>query len=554
MLELCQKFNIGAYPSIFAMAASDGNNDMKNIGNRLFSVSKIEKALKLTGAALPERDLGLGDGAKATDGESTDESETAPKDNEEESEEVVKGADSKVDLENQTEEDEGDIAGDEDEDETEPGVGNVGNEQGNQAGSDDKKSNFWKGKEAVIPVHSKAGAEVAKNGAHAMDKWKEIQKQRIREKEYKWLRQRKAKSGNIGKELISNSGATAIMLANRRGTDEFNARQKDLLKVLLRMQKSRNRKREEMLKRMKQGQLMFKKEVTRPSFVEAVPLIKRTVKMTTEEQLILDASLSFREGLRVGVYKSMKPLVPKEKHVLKNWLDLLRISLPPEWGLHETIDDLAENIHKIAQSPHDFIAILAKRPFPRTKWSESCGKENGFNCGFWKLLHIMTIGVAEQRGGRDLIDAGIIAKSTRVFSPMEAADTVREYMAMFFPCTDCSQHFIAQYDQCETNRRCDRLTNDLSTATDADWKELARWLWEFHNDVSVRLLNQKLDDERKSQQQVVVLKASAVPKGATMAEQVQVLWPTPDGCGVCFNEDGSFNEEVVFLHLERTYW
>jgi Erv1 / Alr family len=416
---------------------------------------------------------------------------------------------------------------------------------------DDEETPFVEFNAPVIPMNPSAGADVAKDEIHSMDRWKEIQKQRLREKEYKWLKHKKAKPGSSGIEHTSNPGATTIMLANRRGTDEFNKRQKDLLKVLNRMQTTRQRNKGEMRNRMEQGQLPFKKQVTSPRFVEGLPIIKRVVRMTKEEELILDASMSFLEGLRVGVYKTVDPLSPKQKRSLKNWLDLLSISLPPEWALHETIGDLVENIDRIAQSHQDLLAVMAKHPLPRTNWSKSCGKTIGFTCGFWKLLHIMTVGVAEHRGGRDLIDA---RARTRVVSPVEAADTLREYMAHFFPCTECAKHFIAQYDQCEMNRRCDRLTGDSSTATDADWKELAKWLWEFHNDVSVRLLNQNLDDKRKKQQRAVIFKASAGPGAATMVEQVMVVWPTLDDCVLCFNEDGSFNEEAVFLHLERIYW
>lgn len=562
MSKLCQKFDVQSYPSIFSIGAGAATNTMNNVGNMMFSVKKIEKALGLTQTTLPARELettddgvdgkpnNRGDSAKddAVEGETTTEGQ------EDEQDGGAKNGDAEDDEENQKKENEGNVEEDEEEapgvdEEAESDVGNIGERLGGEAVDDDKEMskdtdfNFSEEKIPRIPVRPKAGAEVAKNGERAMDKWKEIQKQRIREKEYKMLRQKKAKPGSIGNELINNSGATAIMLANRRGTDQFNARQKDLLAVLTRMQSAQHRKHEEMLKRMKRGELVFKKHVTKPRFVEAVPIVKRAVKMTAEEQLILDASLSFREGLRVGVYKSMKPLVPKEKHALKNWLELLRISLPPEWALLETIDELDENIHRISQSPHDLITVLAKRPFPRTKWSKSCGRGNGFTCGFWKLLHIMTIGVAEHRGGRDLVDAGTVRENTRLFSPMEAANTVREYIVNFFPCTDCAQHFVAQYDQCNMNRRCDRLAGDAASATDADWKELARWLWEFHNDVNVRVLNKKLDDQRK-----------IGPGGATMAEQVNVLWPSLDSCVTCIDEDGSFNEEGVFLYMEQTYW
>jgi len=128
----------------------------------------------------------------------------------------------------------------------------------------------------------------------------------------------------------------------------------------------------------------------------------------------------------------------------------------------------------------------------------------------------MSMAIAEHRGGQDLVDTGLVKSSTRVFSPLDAADTLREYMIFFFPCTECASHFVAQYDDCDRNRRCSRLTSESSTATDADWKELGKWLWEFHNDVNVRLFNQKFDDKRKKKQRAILFKAAAGPGGATM--------------------------------------
>lgn len=586
--DLCQRLNIQAYPSVFAIAASDASavssssnstfevDSMQTFGSTtFFSVGKVEKALKLT-----ETTTTTSAKRKLEGKEEGDEEE--PEVKEEEEEDVDPADDTTKNEEDVDVEDNGETPDDEDEKvEKEDALAgtnmNIGiydgerkdllvepvNDDQQEEESPDAEYNNWKfmiADAAHIPKHPSraAGADAAKDKPRTMDQWKEIQKQRLREKENKWLRQKKVMPGSLGTEISKNpAGATAIMLANRQGTEEFSERQKDIFNFIDRMQTSAQRKNGGIIESVKRGQLPFKKQVTSPKFVENLPIVKRVVRMTSEEELILDASLSFLEGLRVGVFRSSHPLSPKQKRALKDWLELLSISLPLEWALHETIGDLSENIDQISKSARDLYDNLEKHPFPRTKWSKSCSQNNGFTCGFWKLLHIMTVGIAEHRGGLDLIDPGSFRRNNRrVFSPAEAADTLREYMAHFFPCTECANHFIAQYDQCEMNRRCDRLTLDKGpSASDADWKELAKWLWEFHNSVNVQVLNHRLDDKRKHQQRSAFFKVAAGPGGATMTEQVQVVWPTLDDCVVCFNvEDGSFNEDAVFLHLERTYW
>jgi hypothetical protein len=415
---------------------------------------------------------------------------------------------------------------------------------------EDREFEQWSEKGATA-TRPRPGAATARIMPNEMDKWKEVQMQRLKGKRSSLLRRKPSTPA-----FLAEGDATKIMKANRPGTWEFNQRQKELLEDLDRI---RRKKRGLWHGRKKptrdiMPQKQFKKKVGGPRLVEKLPIVKRIHKMNEEEKLILDASLSLMEGLRYGVFKTKKGLDGKQKQALKAWLDLLSISLPPEWGIHSLIADLSSNINEVSQSNTNLQKVLNKHAFPRKRWSRSCSKTNGFTCGFWKLLHIVTVGVAVHRGGQNLVDSGLARPSTRVFSPMEAADTLRNYIEYFFLCGECSNHFLATYDQCDRNRRCSRLTDDSFTATDADWKEFAMWLWEFHNDVSVRLLNEQADATLKKRQRSMLYRTGAGPGAATLEEEVRALWPTIDGCIMCFNDDGSWNEEAIFLHLEKEYW
>lgn len=536
--ELCQTFDIKSYPSVFAIAAGASVAARENMGYvSSFSLEKVETMFKLTAVERRTEDFEGDKESNADDEErGNDEREDDEEDNsglggapeaseeEEESNEIPGGEE----LQNET----GDDAS-----------GNARDDQ--QSGEPDEEIMGWEEIPKVIPMRKVSGADLARDMPRSMDKWKEIQMKRLREKEHKWPAKRKSIPGSPGTEVSDHPGATAIMMANRKGTDEFHVRQSDLQNIIERMQTARHRNRGQTVVKQGRSRPPFKKRLSAPRLVERLPVIKRIVVMTVEEELILDASLSFLEGLRVSVFKSKEPLPLKQKRALKGWLDLLSISLPPEWALHETIGDLVENIDRISMSHQDLMNVLEKHTFPRIRWSRTCAGQDGFSCGFWRLLHVMTVGVAEHRGGRDLIDSSLVRPGTRVFSPIEAAETLREYVVYFFPCTQCAQHFASQFDICENNRRCDRLTKDLSTASDADWKELAKWLWEFHNDVSVRILKDKLGKRHRR---------SAEPNEALLADQVGELWPTVDECVVCFYEDGTYNEEAIFLHLEKVYW
>jgi hypothetical protein len=304
---------------------------------------------------------------------------------------------------------------------------------------------------------------------------------------------------------------------------------------------------------LKKESLPFSKDVRKQSFVQKqvskVPIFKRLVRMTPEEALINDASRSFVHSLRYGIFMADEPLTLPRKMALRNWLEFLSVSLPPEWGLHRIIDDVRRQINFVAQGDKNLHAVLDAHTMPRGTWSFSCTgighkattKSQGFSCGFWKLLHTATVGVAEHKGGLNLVKSGMISDTQKTFSPIEAADTIKDYIAMFFNCEECKRHFVEHYNNCANNRRCDRLTDDVETATTGDWKELALWMWEVHNEVAVRIVSEK----RKKQ--------------LFSLDEVMVVWPTigtgiDDGCLPCFEEDGTWDEPEVFKRLEYAYW
>ena len=277
-----------------------------------------------------------------------------------------------------------------------------------------------------------------------------------------------------------------------------------------------------------------------------IPVVKRVFKRTHAFETLNDASLSFTRGLLMGVFnKSNNALDSKKKTALLNWLDLLSVSLPPEIGLHELIDTMKNNIDFIAQSPNNLKGIVDKHPIPDNEYSMSCTKGNvgtqGFFCGFWKLLHIASVGFAEQEGGLMLRE---LHPNIRVFSPKEAGSVLREYMGLFFNCEKCSKRFIAQYDECKFDR-CNRLTDKIDSATVDDWIEFPLWLWEVHNDVSRSNAERAADFHEK---------ASRKAEAKKWKRYMGAVYPHLDQCLSCWTSAGTWDVKAVYKHLEREYW
>ena len=334
------------------------------------------------------------------------------------------------------------------------------------------------------------------------------------------------------------------------GTKEFYDRRQAIIQ---RIEKSGGRKHNNTMNAQTQEfnkeNLPYSKDISNPKWFKSaagrIPLVKRIFQMSEEEALILDASLSFLVGIETGLSMGLEDI--RSKEALRSWLNLLAVSLPPEWGIHKLIAYLRNNFEYATKNKDTLRRIIKEYAFPRKGWSTSCQNKkkstDGFSCGLWKLLHIVTVGVAEQRGGQNLIDSEMMTPETKVFSPSGAADTIRNYIDKFFTCRPCREHFVKMYDEC-SNRRCDRLTNHVGSKNPADWKELSLWLWEVHNEVSIKIV-------REGVSKTFTNGVNNIP---SIRDEVSAIWPNIDSCILCFGNDGSWFNGEIFRLLERIYW
>ncbi|GKY94249.1 hypothetical protein MPSEU_000390700 [Mayamaea pseudoterrestris] len=334
-------------------------------------------------------------------------------------------------------------------------------------------------------------------------------------------------------EEVPSTGATVSMKANIKGTSEEMQRRATILESIRR---AKGQRKAEQVKSVMEttSELPYQKLVPLTGLREKIPLFRRTVKLSLEEELIIDTAVSFAYSLKYEVFLRGQELSESETKALKNWLILLSVSLPQEWILTTLVDDVLRNVDGLVKNPALLDHIMKDRQIVRTAWSPSCRRVvggGGYTCGFWKLLHTVTVGVAEHRGGKT-----VFAQSSNTFSPAETADIIRDFIANFFRCRTCAAHFIASYDDCSFDR-CDRLVEDAEATSDSDWKEVAVWLWKFHNAVNIRVWNERNENGvRKS------------------GDELKLVWPSLADCWTCYRGDGSWDQDAVFLHLERSYW
>lgn len=201
----------------------------------------------------------------------------------------------------------------------------------------------------------KVGAEAALQTEGALDKYKRIHKTTIekeqQEKKLSQARRRptwitaKPKSIPVSptpkvaivtsqdsteRKIISERQAlaTQTMNAHRFGT-EAHAKRMEIIKKFV---QANAPNKERAIAKVQEGIVPFKIFPAAEKMIEKIPILKHFHVLSDEEELILDASLSFVESFRVSVFKRNGPLTPAEKKALKDWLHFVRIALPQEWG------------------------------------------------------------------------------------------------------------------------------------------------------------------------------------------------------------------------------
>ena len=238
----------------------------------------------------------------------------------------------------------------------------------------------------------------------------------------------------------------------------------------------------------------------------------------SRDELKADIHLSFDFALRDGLFISDSPVSVEVSDALQSWLKLLHKTIPETWEVHFLIGELLINFKYITKHEGYLSRVLDQHPPESTSWSEACSHgdpDAGYTCGLWEMFHTMTVGV---------VNYNMMVPEQRRISTEEAALTLRNYIENFFGCIECRKNFLATFDSCAFDR-CTRLEKDalgIAQNKQKAWVELPLWLFEVHNDVNVRLVQEKAKRENRV---------------ATKKEEAAALWPLKEECLPCYNAD-----------------
>eukprot|EP00933_Yihiella_yeosuensis_P052268 TRINITY_DN50293_c0_g1_i1.p1 TRINITY_DN50293_c0_g1~~TRINITY_DN50293_c0_g1_i1.p1 ORF type:complete len:574 (-),score=88.47 TRINITY_DN50293_c0_g1_i1:148-1869(-) len=229
---------------------------------------------------------------------------------------------------------------------------------------------------------------------------------------------------------------------------------------------------------------------------------------------------------------------------LYRWLDFLARALPSRKASDDLID-LSKATREASNSSGTaayletgaWFNLLEKRGLdsipsqagmqPAPHW-KICST---YTCGLWSLFHILS-------QAPSLSAYGFLAASD---APQEGAPTaeevqtrIRGFVANFFGCAYCRDHFLQTFDSC-AHDRC-KLKPD-------DRNGVAIWLWQVHNDVTLRVASEA-------------------------SKPTPEIWPPKFVCRACFihaesehdhndtkdHEHGSFDPAAVSEFLRQEFW
>ena len=309
-----------------------------------------------------------------------------------------------------------------------------------------------------------------------------------------------------------------------------------------------------------------------------------------------NAALSLAYALKTGVYTRFGKLSDDRALALSDFLDLVDWTTPQSWSVrtglvkelrlrfHDVVISSKANLIELVERDQDLheqkkgdaatghlwgYIDAPRRPKRRNaitglggdvpdtkrmdkiasrnrKWTEACTHglpAHGFTCGLWDLFHIITIGASLQEHQLYGFHGGYLT------SHRDVALTIRNFVANFFACDVCRWNFIDMYDNCGHDH-CNRLPSESSiilgesggTGRGAEVvKELPLWLFQAHNAVNVRLMDEA---------------AARANRNVTLEEKRAALFPPVAMCSKCWTnvETNEYDPDAVYNFLKTWYW
>ena len=195
-----------------------------------------------------------------------------------------------------------------------------------------------------------------------------------------------------------------------------------------------------------------------------------SIKTASEGEIIRRRYSVYQSDLDKTVISSLSnevllrsSLSGDQRETLFQYLNILLRFYPTESNAYNLISNLYKKINQ-TQDVDTLRSIVDEYPVS-WDWVGCKGSSDlygGYTCGLWTLWHFLTVAQAEAASG----------------DPTDVLMGMTSYVRDFFGCQECSQHFLSMVDN------GDNITSVRSH------EEAVLYLWDRHNEVSLRLMEQ----------------------------------------------------------------
>lgn len=284
-------------------------------------------------------------------------------------------------------------------------------------------------------------------------------------------------------------------------------------------------------------------EMNEASTTESIP------SMPESEHVFHDALSSFIITLTTSVYSHLphgSALPPGRSIALREFIDLIRWAFPPETQLNVLAQALADEFFDVSTSEAKLLNVVGRYTNVNDGviWSTGCSSldsaQDGYTCGLWALLHILSVGVTERH------DA--VVGDVERLSVTYAGNVIRSFIDQFFiHCETCKHLWLSLYDElcCELHNSDSSIADKITYNEDQDRRKLALWIWEIHNEITVR-------------------RKHATGKSHNNKSS-DLLWPSSRDCPRCLKSSMSnhrgrvssknaYNHDEMYTYLKHVYW
>ena len=253
-------------------------------------------------------------------------------------------------------------------------------------------------------------------------------------------------------------------------------------------------------------------------------LFQKSVADLEHDHIALSVLASFGMNIRFAVFDRLQPSLNDHKKIFfSDWVSLLSNTLPEKWPASKMTKELLQNFDTLSKDKLEMIKVVSK-------YGEE--KPSCYICGIWQILHVVTVGIAEQ--------SKILPDAEKQSLAKDTVSTIRGFMENFFDSVQHVSIFNEINDSC-WNNWCTSFDAITFRAEGKNWQNVALWMWDVHNHVNAELRRMaEQNEDTKSQ------------NGEKMNERKEV-WPSRENCKKCWDENGDYDRDSIYDHLATTY-